>query len=107
MSLVLQMAQGVADSLRGTGRARIICQGLSGRGKATGRTPQPGGRLRAGHPPKHGPPDGPHRPDEVSYMRFLERRGGFAGQQTLGLVAWQVAQVGVRLAEAGRIEPGT
>ena len=41
-------------------------------------------------------PTGLLRPDQVSYMRFLERRGGFASQQTLilvaCLVAWQVAQ---------------
>ena len=30
--------------------------------------------------------------DQVSFLRYLERHGGYAGQPLLGLVAWQVAQ---------------
>ena len=30
--------------------------------------------------------------NQVSFLRYLERHGGYAGQPLLGLVAWQVAQ---------------
>ncbi|CAE7359437.1 unnamed protein product [Symbiodinium natans] len=30
--------------------------------------------------------------EQVSFMRYLERHGGFAAQPLLGLIAWQVAQ---------------
>ena len=74
---------------RSTARFGVVSAGLSGPGKVAGGTPQSWGRLcrqsastwRAG---------GLLPADQVGYMRFLERRGG---QQTLGLVAWQVAQV--------------
>ena len=40
-------------------------------------------------------------PDQVSYMRFLERKGGFASQQTLGLVAWQAGGTGFEFIQSG------
>ena len=41
-------------------------------------------------------------PDNVSFMRYLERHGNFAHQHLLGLVAWQVGQC-LDLLQAGEL----
>ena len=83
--LFLEISSGQASSVRGSvGRAKLQAE----LGQRTGAFAS---KIRENMERRVDPtkllPQG-----QVSYMRYLERHGSFAGQTLLGMIAWQVAQ---------------
>ena len=82
---LLEISSGQASSVRGSvGRAKLQAE----LGQRTGAFAS---KIRENMERRMDPtkllPQG-----QVSYMRYLERHGSFAGQTLLGMIAWQVAQ---------------
>ncbi|CAE7343693.1 unnamed protein product [Symbiodinium natans] len=106
VALVGQL-QGASDPLlEGPPGLTASVRGAAGRAKLqqelAARTGQFAAKVRENLRRKMDP-TGLLAPDQVSFMRFLERHGGFAGQMSLGLVAWQIAQA-QNLLEANNVD---
>ncbi|CAE6946232.1 unnamed protein product [Symbiodinium natans] len=106
VALVGQL-QGASDPLlEGPPGLTASVRGAAGRAKLqqelAARTGQFAAKVRENLRRKMDP-TGLLAPDQVSFMRFLERHGGFAGQMSLGLVAWQIAQA-LDLLEANNVD---
>ncbi|CAE7419264.1 unnamed protein product [Symbiodinium sp. CCMP2592] len=96
VALVSQMSQGVTDPLlEGQPGQSTSVRGSVGRAKLqqelAARTGAFADRVRE-NMTRRMDPTGLLAEDQVSFLRFLERHGGYANQQLLGLIAWQLAQ---------------
>ncbi|CAE7273945.1 rluB [Symbiodinium sp. CCMP2592] len=82
---LLEAPAGQASSVRGSlGRARL-------QEELAARTGGFASKVKA-NMARRMDPTGLLAEDQISYMRFLERHGGFSSHHLLGLIAWQVSQ---------------
>ena len=97
VALVSQMSSGAGDPLLDVpaGQSSSSVRGSVNRARLQEELATRGGtfatKVRA-NMARRMDPTGLLAEDQVSYMRFLERHGGFSSHPLLGLVAWQAAQ---------------